>query len=249
MQGGLVMANASVLEISENDRTYFESLARSRTIQAQAAQRARVILLKAEGVPISAIAEKAGISRKSVMLCVGKYKAGGAENALFDAPGRGRNPDITGEEKAWIINTACQRPYEWGHSQETWTYTRLASYINKNAETQGYARLSTISRSGIKNILDHAQIKPHKIRYYCEKRDPDFDRKTHDVLVVCKQIELQLTYNSPFRPGVKKPTPCHMMKNPAYRRLPMRRRTGCPQLQTGAGRGTGNMPGSGLCLC
>ena len=40
-------------------------------------------------------------------------------------------------------------------------------------------------------ILDEAEIKPHKIRYYCEKRDPDFDRKMHDVLVVYKQIELQ----------------------------------------------------------
>jgi transposase len=72
-----------------------------------------------------------------------------------------------------------------------WTYTRLATYINKNAEAAGYIRLSTISRSSIRNILDNAEIKPHKIRYYCEKRDPDFERKMNDVLVVYKQIELQ----------------------------------------------------------
>ena len=72
-----------------------------------------------------------------------------------------------------------------------WTYTRLTTYIHKNAEESGYTRLSTISRSGIKNILDNAEIKPHKIRYYCEKRDPDFDTKMHDVLVVYQQIELQ----------------------------------------------------------
>jgi transposase len=185
------MAKASVLELSENDRIYFASLVRSRTLQAQVVQRARIILLKAEGVSIDAIADKVGINRKSVLLCIAKYKTGGADNALYDAPGRGRNPDITDDEKAWVINIACQRPYELGCPQETWTYTQLASYINNNAEAHGCTRLSTISRSGIKDILDHAQIKPHKIRYYCDKRDPDFDKKMHEVLVVYKQVEMQ----------------------------------------------------------
>jgi transposase len=199
------MAKASILRISERDRVYFESLVRSRTMQAQVVQRARIILLKAERTPIEVIADKVGINRKSVMLCINKYKGNGAENALFDAPGRGRNPEITDDEKAWIINIACQRPYDLGCPGETWTYTRLATYINKNAETSGHTRLSTISRSGIKNILDYAEIKPHKIRYYCEKRDPDFDKKMHNVLVVYKQIELQFDEQGQVLPfnGIK----------------------------------------------
>jgi len=199
------MPRTSILEISENDRRYFESLIRSRTMQAQIVQRARIILLKAEGIPIDVIADKVGINRKSVMLCIDKYKTGGADNALYDAPGRGRNPEITDDEKAWIINIACQRPYDLGLPEELWTYTRLETYINKNAEEAGYTRLSTISRSSIKNILDQAEIKPHKIRYYCEKRDPEFDKKMHDVLVVYKQIELQFDENGQVLPseGIK----------------------------------------------
>jgi transposase len=185
------MAKASVLELTENDRIYLESLVRCRTMQAQIVQRARIILLKAEGIPIDTIADKIGIDRKSVMLCIKKYKAQGAENALYDAPGRGRNPETTDDEKAWIMNIACQRPYDLGRPEETWTYTRLTTYINKNAEGAGYTRLSTISRSSIKNILDNAEIKPHKIRCCCGKRDPDFDKKMNDILVVYKQIELQ----------------------------------------------------------
>ena len=125
------------------------------------------------------------------MLCIKKYKASGIDNALYDTPGRGRNPEITDDEKTWVINIACQRPYALGFPEETWTYTRLTTYINKNAEAAGYTRLSTISRSNIRNILENAEIKPHKIRYYCEKRDPEFDKKMHEVLVVYKQIELQ----------------------------------------------------------
>jgi transposase len=195
------MAKASVLKISEKDKIYFESLVRSRTMQAQIVQRARIILLKAEGVSIDIIADKVGIDRKSVMLCIKKYNANGADNALYDASGRGRNPEISDDEKTWIINIACQRPYELNCPEEMWTYTRLTTYINKSAEAAGYIRLSTISRSSIKNILDNAEIKPHKIRYYCEKRDPDFDRKMHDVLVVYKQIELQFDEEGQILPA------------------------------------------------
>ena len=66
------MRKPSILEISESDRKYFESLVRCRTMQAQIVQRARIILLKVEGIPIDEIADKIGINRKSVMLCIDK---------------------------------------------------------------------------------------------------------------------------------------------------------------------------------
>ena len=182
---------ASNIELSESDKKYLESLLRSRTSQAQLVQRARILLLRADGTSLKAIAEKVDLNIKSVMLCINKYKDGGIENALYDTPGRGRNPEITDDEKAWVINIACQRPYDFGRSEEQWTYTELTEYINKNAENAGYIRLSTISRSSVRNILENAEIKPFKIQYYCEKRDPEFERKMNDILVVYKQIEMQ----------------------------------------------------------
>lgn len=164
---------------------------RARTIQAQTVNRARILLLKADGHSIDDIADKVGMNRKSVMLCLSKFKEGGIENALFDAPGRGRNPEITDEEKAWIINIACQRPADYGYAAETWTYAKLTSHINKTAEAAGYVRLSTIHKSTVYTILSEADIKPHKITYYCENRDPDFDSKMHNVLLVYKQLQMQ----------------------------------------------------------
>ena len=38
-------------------------------------------------------------------------------------------------------------------------------------------------------------MKPFKIKYYCEKRDPDFESKMHEVLLVYKQIEMQFDEN------------------------------------------------------
>lgn len=191
---------STIIDLSAEEREYLEAQTRARTIQAQTVNRARILLLKADGCSINDIADKVGINRKSVMLCLNKYAEGGVENALFDAPGRGRNAEITDDEKAWIINIACQKPIDFGYAAETWTYAKLTSHINKNAEAAGYARLSTIHKSTVHSILDEAEIKPFRIKYYCENRDPDFDSKMHNVLLVYKQLSMQFDENGQFIP-------------------------------------------------
>ena len=71
------------------------------------------------------------------------------------------------------------------------TYAKLTSHINRNAEAAGYTRLSTVHKSTVHTILDEAEIKPFRIRHCCENRDPDFDAKMHNVLLVYKQLSMQ----------------------------------------------------------
>ena len=189
------MAKAQALALSIEEHTQLESITRTRTLQAQVVSRARILLLKEAGESIDSIADKVGLNRNSVLLCLKKYKAGGIENAIYDAPGRGRNAEITDEEKLWIINIACQKPVDLGYAAETWTYAKLTKHINETAEGAGYTRLSTITKTSIKNILDAAKIKPFRIQYYCENRDPEFESKMHQVLLVYKQIELLFDEN------------------------------------------------------
>ena len=200
---------ASSIELSNEEREYLELQTRARTIQAQTVTRARILLLRADSVSIDAIADKVGLNRCSVMLCLKKFKEGGIENALFDAPGRGRNAEIRDEEKAWIINIACQKPIDFGYAAETWTYAKLTSHINKTAEAAGYTRLSTIHKSTVHTILDDADIKPHKITYYCENRDSDFDSKMHNVLLVYKQLEMQ--FDESGKLIISEDTPIHVL--------------------------------------
>ena len=202
---------ATTISLTAQDRNYLEAQTRARTIQAQTVNRARILLLKADGTPIDDIADKVGINRKSVMLCINKYLEGGVENALFDAPGRGRNTEITDDEKAWIINIACQKPVDLGYAAETWTYAKLTEHINKNAETAGYIRLSTIHKSTIHTILDEADIKPFRIKYYCENRDPDFDSKMHNVLLVYKQLSMQFDEDGNLIPWEEDGTTIHVL--------------------------------------
>lgn len=76
---------ASSIELSNEEREYLKLQTRARTIQAQTVTRARILLLRADSVSIDAIADKVGLNRCSVMLCLKKFKEGGIENALFDA--------------------------------------------------------------------------------------------------------------------------------------------------------------------
>ena len=202
---------ASVFTLSSEDRNFLEEQTRARTIQAQTVARARILLLKADGTAIDTIADKVGMNRKSVMLCINKYLSGGIENALYDAPGRGRNAEITDDEKAWIINIACQKPVDLEYSAEVWTRALLTKHINKHAEKAGYIRLSTISQSKVRTILEEAEIKPNKIKYYCENRDPDFDQKMHNVLLVYKQLSLQFDESGQLMPLVEDEQVVHVI--------------------------------------
>jgi transposase len=179
------------LALSDEDKDYLKSLSKKRTIQAQVVDRARILLYKANGMTFQEIAEKLAISTATVRLCITKFNKGGVDAAIFDIQRSGRPSEITDDAKAWIISVACQRPTELGYSQELWTLTALHKHIQKYAEDAGYPRLSTVTKPYIQKFLKEQNIKPFKIKYYCEKRDLDFESKMHDVLLVYKQIEMQ----------------------------------------------------------
>lgn len=179
------------IEISEEDHKYLASLSKSRTTQAQVVDRARILLQKEKAVPDKQIADGLGIAVNTVRLCIQKYLENGVDAALSDVQRKGRPSEITSDAVAWITSIACQRPTELGFAQELWTLKSLHSYIQSHADDAGYPRLETITKARIQQILKASDIKPFKIKYYCERRDPDFEEKMHDVLLVYKQIEMQ----------------------------------------------------------
>lgn len=179
------------IELSDNDREYLTSLARNRTTQAQVVDRARILLQKEKGIPDKQIADGLGIAVNTVRLCIQKYLENGVDAALSDIQRKGRPVEITSDAIAWITSIACQRPTELGFAQELWTLKNLHSYIQTHAVKAGHKRLKTITKARVQQILKASDIKPFKIKYYCERRDPDFEEKMHDVLLVYKQVEMQ----------------------------------------------------------
>lgn len=186
------MANkAYCIELNDSDREYLTALSRNRTTQAQVVDRARILLQKEKAVPDKQIADGLGIAVNTVRLCIKKYLENGIDAALSDVQRKGRPTEITSDAIAWITSIACQRPADLGFAQELWTLKNLHGYIQENAVSAGYPRLKTITKARVQQILKASDIKPFKIKYYCERRDPDFEEKMHDVLLVYKQVEMQ----------------------------------------------------------
>ena len=179
------------LVLAAGDYEYLKFLTKQRTIQAQVVIRAHILLDRSNGISIRDIANIYDISTNTVRLCENKYKEGGTDRALFDDERKGRPVEITDDAVAWMIDIACQRPTDLGYAQELWTLKNLHQHIQKNAESACYPRLATITKPMVQKILHRSEIKPFKIKYYCEKRDPDFEAKMHEVLVVYKQVSLQ----------------------------------------------------------
>ena len=185
-------------------KSELEKLASSGMTPIVIAQRAKILLLKDAGKSATAIAEEVGVSRHTAELWINKYRNRSEKDSIKDllsvGKGRGRKEEITGEAKTWLISVACTQPKDFGYAAETWTTKALTQHINKTAAKEGFERLATITESGIYRILDKSKIKPFRIQYYCERRDPDFEEKMHNVLLVYKQLEIQFDDEGNLRP-------------------------------------------------
>ena len=181
--------------LQPDDRDALEKIVKSGRTPVMVNRRAMILLKKAENKSSKVVAQEMGVNRHTVELWCNKYRNRTSEQTIDDilstAEGRGRKEEISGEAKTWLISIACMKPKDLGYSAETWTTRSLTRHINLVAADAGYARLSTITASSVHRILDKANIKPFRIQYYCERRDPDFDEKMHNILLLYKQLSLQ----------------------------------------------------------
>lgn len=188
-------AHTYYIELPDDERDYLKSIIKTRTIQAQVVDRAKMLLWKSESKSDKAIADNLGVSVNTVRRCVDRYLSNGINLALFDDDRSGRPVEITDDAKSWIISVACQKPCDLGYAAELWTLAALHKHIQEHAEEAGYPRLKTVTKPWLQKYLKKMDIKPFKIKYYLEKKDPDFENKMHGVLLVYKQVEMQFDEN------------------------------------------------------
>jgi transposase len=143
------------------------------------------------------------ITRKSVRKWIDKALAMGAEAALKDAYHRPRAPVITEEARAWVIHLACSKPKELGYAAELWTRSLLAQHVRREAISVGHPSLLRAAKATVQRILAEQPLHPERIRYYLEKRDPAFEARMKDVLLVYQEVALQ---NEAQRVGQGRPT-------------------------------------------
>jgi len=180
----------SKLAISDKEKSELVTISNSRTAPHREVIRATILLKYMEDKTITSIARECNTNRPLVERCIDKAIAYGVKAALKDLPGRGLKPTITDEAKTWVLSVACTPPKDLGYANEIWTYSLLIKHIKNNCVENGHECLKKIGKSVLNGILSKGNIKPHKIGYYLEKRDPEFDIKMANILQVYKEISL-----------------------------------------------------------
>lgn len=179
------------LILDEKQKEQLKTISQSRKAPIREVQRANILLRYSEDIPVTEIEKMVQVSRPTIYKWVEKALAMGTEECLKDKYHRPREPVITEEAKAWVINLACKKPTDFGYAAEMWTRSALLDHVKKHAPEAGYDCLKKAAKATIQRILDEHPIRPHKVTYYLERRDPDFEQKMADVLCVYKEVNLQ----------------------------------------------------------
>jgi transposase len=178
------------LSLGETDVEKLRMIARSRTEPASRVERARILLCYWENSSFFAVGQALGLHHQTVQRCVERAVAEGPMAALDDRPRPGREPSITLEAKAWLTSLSCRKAKELGYPHELWTTRLLARHAREHGPAEGHPCLSNLAQGTLCKILDCEEVKPHKVRYYLEKRDPEFAKKMAEVLCVYRKVKL-----------------------------------------------------------
>jgi len=157
-------------ELTAEEASAVESLARARTASARRVERARIIWRASRGETPPIVAEMLGLSAETVRRRIRRFNAGGLA-ALEDGHRSGRPATYSADDVAAVIAAALTSPPSLDLPFASWTLDRLAAYLH---ERKGIA----IRRSRIDEILlkEGLRWRRHET-WFGERVDPEFAEK------------------------------------------------------------------------
>ena len=153
------------LVLTTEQRTELEARERSRRGRADAARRARVILLLADGNSYATITAKTGCSSRTIALWKGRFDADGL--AGLAARHRGSKPSVLTPALQARILTWTRRPPP--HGATHWS-------------TRSLGRKLGVQHTIIARAWRDAGLQPHRLERYMRSTDPEFETKAADVI-------------------------------------------------------------------
>lgn len=193
------------IQLSAEEKNELLTMSRSHKLEKRYVERAKIILLSDKGMPMDEIVHQTRLSRPVVNKWRQRFRKHGVEG-LRDAFRSGKPKTITAEQQAMVIEKACTKP---GGGYTNWSQERIATEVG-------------ISQSKVSQILKQADLKPHKIEYWCGKsKDPEFEEKMTNIvglymsppenaLVICVDEKTQIQAldrtqpELPLKPGKPK---------------------------------------------
>jgi len=170
------------LSFTQEELDHLIKLSRSRNQAASIVTRSKIALLSFQGKNDTEISRELKVDYKTVRLWIQRVLDLGVKEGLIDKSRSGKPRVISAESRARVVLLACMKPKDLGYPHEIWTQRLLAEHIRENCIKEEHPDLSKICQGTISKILNASKIKPHKIRYYVAKVDPNFDQKAAKVL-------------------------------------------------------------------
>lgn len=152
--------------LSKEEREELERLARGRRVPARVVERARIVLLAAEGKQNQEIARFCGVTRRTVSLWRQRFVEKRVNGILKDAPRAGRKPRISEEVIREIVRKTTQETPE---GRTHWSTRSLAKVMGLSPRTIG-------------RVWNRHGLKPHLFRTFKLSRDPKFLEKLDDII-------------------------------------------------------------------
>jgi transposase len=178
------------LAMSKEDIAQLTAISRSRSERASRVSRAAMLLAYRDNPSFFAVGQRLGVHHQTVQRCVERAVAFGVLAALDDRPRPGKEPTITPEAKAWLVSLACDKAKDHGYPHELWTTRLLARHARERGPAAGHGCLADLVQGTVCKILGQGEIKPHKVRYYLERRDAEFEQKMAEVLCVYREVQI-----------------------------------------------------------
>src|SRR6266481_1452760 len=182
--------HAVELAMTDEEIGRLTAISRSRTESASRVERAQMLLAYRENPSFFAVGKRLGAHHQVVQRCVERAVAYGPLAALDDRPRPGKEPTITPEAKAWLVSVACDKAKEHGYPHELWTTRLLARHAREHGPAAGHECLAHLVQGTVCKLLGQEEIKPHKVRYYLENRDAEFEQKMAEVLCVYREVQV-----------------------------------------------------------
>ncbi|MGH9890424.1 MAG: IS630 family transposase [bacterium] len=155
---------AVVISLTDEQRVALEERVKAKSSAARDVERARIVLLAAEGLPAKAIAERVGCGRGTVLLWRSRFAQHGLQ-ALADAPRSGRPRELPPDIEEWIVaKTLKPPPKRLGITH--WSSRLLARELGVSHET--------VARAWRRHGL-----KPHRRQTFKFSTDPQLEGTRH----------------------------------------------------------------------
>ena len=179
-----------------DDRSEIEALTAlhrgRRTEPAGRVSRAAMLLGYREKPSFFAVGRRLGVHHQTVQLRRGERWPMARLRHLMTDRDRAKSRAITPEAKAWLVSLACDKAKEHGYPRmNCGRHGAWPAMARERGLAAGHhGRLARLAQGTVCKLLGQEEIKPHKVRYYLERRDAEFEPKMAEVLCVYREVQV-----------------------------------------------------------